>query len=81
MRIEPLDQIELPLAVPLLDLPLALEGGMARFVLLEPNYILAAMGLREPIEYAMQVLTAADGEVVRMTRIERPIALVGDDIR
>jgi len=79
-RVQPFDQSKLPAPAPLLDLPLAHEGGLAGVMHLAPDQPGNAVGSGEARPEPGPMLVDASGKIVRMARIERPVRLAGENV-
>jgi len=75
-----LDQLDLPLALPILDLLLARDRGVHRPGEFEPDERLHAIAVGEAAETAVAVLADALGQVRGDAGVERPVPRAGHDI-
>jgi hypothetical protein len=80
IRIERPDQVDLPLAWPVLDVLLALDRGDGGVVLLVIDERLDAVTLRETGDEALPVLVDAPDQVIRDPDIKRATGTARQDI-
>uniref|UniRef100_A0A0N4ZZC5 PE-PGRS family protein n=1 Tax=Parastrongyloides trichosuri TaxID=131310 RepID=A0A0N4ZZC5_PARTI len=79
-RVHVFNQPQLPLTVPLLDLPLPLKRRLAGFVDLEPDQSFDLIAGCELGARPFLVLPGPQTDVVRRARVERPIPSAGHDV-
>src|SRR5690606_10765451 len=79
-RVHLFDQLDLPAALPFLDLPLAGEGAVAGVEALEPDQLAHAISGREAVEALLPVLGGAPPQVVGRASVERAVRAAGDDV-
>src|SRR5665213_2246191 len=80
MRVVALDHRDLPVALPFLDLSLALARPGQRFVDFIPNQPIDSVRLREPRHHLVLMFPCATQEVGRAAAIQRPIGIARKQI-
>jgi len=79
-RVAVLDQPKLPRTPPFLDLALTSKGDLAGVMLLKPNEDRDAILGSEPLTHLFSVLVDTLDDVVGRARVDRAVALAGDDV-
>ena len=80
LRVRRLDQLDLPLALPILDLLLTRDRGVHRPGEFEPDERLHAIAVGEAAETAVAVLADALDQVRGDAGVERAVPRAGHDI-